>query len=140
MRPWCIRFFGRETRKSTKINSIVASTNNIIFWGTWGGLLRTSRQKHKTKKIGKKNWRSYYRCTCGIRITSRTLWTTTNNLEAGPAAKGRDNEGQMRRSHVCFFGLVATCDVPGTCPTQKLSLFFNLNQICLLYTSPSPRD
>ena len=24
---------------------------------------------------------------------------TTNKLEAGPAAKGRDNEGQMRRSH-----------------------------------------
>ena len=55
---------------------------------------------------------------------SRTLWTTTNKLEAGPAAKGRDNEGQMRRSHVCFFGLVATCDVPGTCPTRKLPLFF----------------
>ena len=36
--------------------------------------------------------------------------TTTNKLEAGPAAKGRDNEGQMRLSHVCFFGLVATCE------------------------------
>ena len=48
---------------------------------------------------------------------------TTNNLEAGPAAKGGDNEGQMRRSHVCFFGLVATFDVLGTCPTQKLPLF-----------------
>ena len=55
--------------------------------------------------------------------------TTTNKLEAGPAAKGRDNEGQMRRSHVCFFGLVATCDVRGTCPTQKLPLFFNLIQM-----------
>ena len=54
MRPWCIRFFGRETRKSTKINSIVASTNNIIFWGTCFFFLRTSRQKQKTKKIGEK--------------------------------------------------------------------------------------
>ena len=26
--------------------------------------------------------------------------TTTNKLEAGPAAKGRDNEGQMRRSQL----------------------------------------
>ena len=34
-----------------------------------------------------------------VRITSRTPSTTTNKLEAGPAAKGRDNEGQMRRSH-----------------------------------------
>ena len=64
-----------------------------------------------------------------IRITSRTLWTTTNKLEAGPAAKGRDNEGQMRRSLVCFFGLVATCDVHGTCPMQKLPLFLNLIQM-----------
>ena len=64
----------------------------------------------------------------GIRITSRTLWTTTNKLGAGPAAKGRDNEGRMRRSHVCFFGLVATCDVAGTCPKQKLPLFLNLIQ------------
>ena len=62
-------------------------------------------------------------------MTSKTLWTTTNNLEAGLAAKGRDNEGQMRRSHVCFFGLVATSNVPGTCPTQKLPLFFNLIQM-----------
>ena len=65
----------------------------------------------------------------GIRITSRTHWTTLNKLEAGPAAKGRDNEGQMRRSHVWFFGLVATCEVPGTCPTQTLPLFFNLIQM-----------
>ena len=35
----------------------------------------------------------------------------------------------MRRSHVCFFGLVTTCDVRGTCPTQKLPLFFNLIQM-----------
>ena len=35
----------------------------------------------------------------------------------------------MRRSRVCFFGLVATCDVPGTCPTQKLPLFLNLIQM-----------
>ena len=62
-------------------------------------------------------------------MTSRTLWTATNKLEAGPAGKGADNEEQMRRSHVCFFGLVATCNVPATCPTQKLPLFPNLIQM-----------
>ena len=65
----------------------------------------------------------------GMRMTSRTPWTTTNKLEAGPAGKGGGNEGQVRRSHVCFFGLVATCDDPGTCPTKKLPLFLNLIQM-----------
>ena len=35
----------------------------------------------------------------------------------------------MRRSRVCFFGLVETCDVPGTCPRLKLPLFLNLIQM-----------
>ena len=81
----------------------------------------------KKQTRGGKKWRTTV--VPDIRITSRTLWTTTNKLEAGPAVKGRDNARQMRRSHVCFFGLVATCDVPGTCPTQKLSLFLNLIQM-----------
>ena len=73
---------------------------------------RSSRQKKK-KKIGGKNWTSYYDVPLYLVYVSRsrTLWTTTNKLEAGPPAKGRDNEGKMRRSYVCFFGLVATCDV-----------------------------
>ena len=65
----------------------------------------------------------------GIRITSRTLWTTTNKLDAAPAAKGRDDEGQRRRSHVCFFGLVAMCDGPAPAQRKKLPLFFNLMQM-----------
>ena len=89
-------------------------------------LKRTSRQKKK--KIGEKTGEAAT-VVPGTRITSRTLWTTTNKLEAGPAAKGRDNEGHMRRSHMCFFGFVATCDVSGTCPTQKLPLFLNLIQM-----------
>ena len=32
-------------------------------------------------------------------------------------------------SFTCFFGLVATCNVRGTCPMQKLPLFFNLIQM-----------
>ena len=50
-----------------------------------------------------------------------------NKLEAGPAAKGRDDEGQMRRSHVCFFGLVVTCDVAGThMPNAKTGTIFQM--------------
>ena len=33
----------------------------------------------------------------------------------------------MRR----FFGLVAACDVRGTCPTRKLPLFFHIIQMGL---------
>ena len=92
-------------------------------------LLTESADQKRQKNRGE-NWRNYYDVLVpGMRITSRTLWTTTNIRKAGPAAKGRDNEGQMRRSHVCFFGLVATCDVPGTCPTQKLPPFLNLIQM-----------
>ena len=32
-------------------------------------------------------------------------------------------------SLTCFFRLVATGDVRGTCPTRKLQLFFNLTQM-----------
>ena len=119
----------KETRKRTIFVYIknTASSSNIICSSTWHFFLRTSRQK-KTKNRGKKTGEAAT-VVPGIRVTSRTLWTTTNKLEAGPAAKGRDNEGQMRRSHVCFFALVATCDVPGTCPTQKLPLFLNLIQM-----------
>ena len=92
-------------------------------------LLTESADQKRQKNRGE-NWRNYYDVLVpGMRITSRTLWTTTNIRKAGPAAKGRDNEGQMRRSHVCFSGLVATSDVPGTCPTQKLPLFFNVVQM-----------
>ena len=122
MRPWRIHFGGEKSAKNNenlivKVQQAAAKQYYFLqylvflFW-------RTSRQKEH--KIGGEN--------C-IGITSRTLWTTTNKLEAGPAAKGRDSEGKMRRSDVCFFGLVATCDVPGTCPTQKLPLFFNLIQM-----------
>ena len=144
------KFKTKNTASSSKHYLLV----DLVF------LLTESADQKRQKNRGE-NWRNYYDVLVpGMRITSRTLWTTTNIRKAGPAAKGRDNEGQMRRSHVCFFGLVATCDVPGTCPTQKLPLFLSLIQMrprknksrmseilrpgryrtCLLYTSPSPRD
>ena len=115
----------KETRKRTKIfnskNTASSSKHYLLEYLVifFEEPARTSRQKKK-KYRGKQLEKQLRRTVVpGIRITSRTLWTTTNKLEAGPAAKGRDNEGQMRRSHVCFFGVVATCDVPGTCPTQN---------------------
>ena len=126
MRPWCIPHFGGERNAKKNENLIVkmqqAAANNTISSSTFF-LYRTSRQKEQ--KEGEQTGEATT-VVPGIRITaSRTLWTTTNKLEAGAAAKGRDNEGQMRRAHVCFSGLVATSDVPGTCPTQKLPLIFN---------------
>ena len=61
-------------------------------------LSRTSRQKNY---IGGKTGEAAT-FVPGVRITSRTLWTTTNKLEAGPAAKGRVYEGQKRGSHDFF--------------------------------------
>ena len=92
-------------------------------------LLTESADQKRQKNRGE-NWRNYYDVLVpGMRITSRTLWSTTNKLEAGPAAKGRDNEGQMRRSQVCF-GLVATCDVPGThLPNAKTAAIDHINLI-----------
>ena len=99
-----------------------AAANNTISSSTFF-LYRTSRQKEQ--KEGEQTGEATT-VVPGIRITaSRTLWTTTNKLEAEPAAKGRDNEGQMRRSHLCFFGLIATCDVPGThLPNAKTAAVF----------------
>ena len=134
MRPWCIHWQRKKREQERKLNSKnTASSSNYLLEYLFF-FFEEPADKKKTK-IGGKNWRSYYEYQVrrtvvpGIRITSRTLWITTNKLEAGPAAKGRDNEGRMRGSHVCFFGLVATCDVPGTCPAQKLPLFLNLTQM-----------
>ena len=104
-----------------------AAANNIIFERVPGTFFQEPADKKKTKNRGKKPEKLLRRTVVpGIRITSRTLWTTTNKLEAGPAAKGRDNEGQMRDSHVRFFGLVATSPAPAH---LKLPLLLNLMQI-----------
>ena len=121
--------FGRKKReKDRKIKSKnTASSSKQYYLLVYLFFLRTSRQK-KAKIGGGTGEGTIYPyipfVVPGIRTASRMLWTTTNNLEAVPAAKGRDNEGQMRRSHVYFFDLVATCDVPGTCSTQKTAAIF----------------
>ena len=78
----------------------------------------------KTKiPVGEKNRRSYYRCTWYTYHISDAL-DNHEQTGGGPGCKRRASEGQMRRSHVFLFGLVATCDSP----TQKLPIFFNLIQ------------
>ena len=57
------------------------------------------------------------------------LQPTTNKLVAEPAAKGRDNEGQMRRSHMLLRSCRDVRRPRGTCPKQKLPLFFNRIQM-----------
>ena len=121
-------------RRNAKKNESVmvkiqqAAANNIISSGTWDFFLKN--QPTKKTKIGRgqklEKLLPLYLVLYAYHI--KEALETTNKLEAGPAAKGRDNEGQTRRSHVCF-GLVATCDVPGTCPSPKLQLFFNLIQM-----------
>ena len=92
----------KKREKEQKLNSkntASSSKNNTISSSTWYSFLKNQPTKKAQKNGGKKPGEATT-VVPGIRITSRTLWTTTNKLEAGPAAKGRDNEGQMRRSHV----------------------------------------
>ena len=64
-----------------------------------------------------------------VRITPRTPSTTNHKQTGGSACCKRPRQRGTDASLTCFFGLVATCDVRGTYPTQKLPLFFNLIQI-----------
>ena len=128
MRPWCIHF-GKRREQERKIKNKKKASSSEQYYLLEYLVIFFKEPADKKKNRGKKMEKQLATVVPGIRITPRTLWTTTNILQAGPAAQGRDNEGQMRRSHVCFFGLVATCDVPGTCPTQKLPLFLNLIQM-----------
>ena len=169
----------KKREKERKFNENTASSSKQYYFLEYLVFFLKNKPTKK-QKIGGKTGEATT-VVPGIRITSRTLWTATNKLEAGPAAKGRDiissstwyfflknqptkknkNRGKnwrsyyrctwytyhikdaldnheqtgggagckrprLRRSHVCFFRLVATCDVPVICPTQKLPLFFNL--------------
>ena len=78
-----------------------------------------------------------------VRITPRTPSTTNHKQTGGSACCKRPRQRGTDASLTCFFGLVATCDVRGTCPTQKLPLFFILIQVGPLKTkyriSETPR-
>ena len=76
-------------------------------------LKRTSRQKKK--KIGEKTGEAAT-VVPGTRITSRMLRTTTNKLEAGPAAKGRDNDRCV--VHMCDSSVLSRRATPPA-PAQR---------------------
>ena len=54
-----------------------------------------------------------------VRITWRTPLTTKHEQTRGGACCKRPWQRGTDASLTCFFGLVATCDVRGTWPTQK---------------------
>ena len=94
----------KNAKKNKNVSKNTASSSKQYYLLEYLVFFVKNQPTKKTKNRGKKLEKLLLiRRTVvpGIRITSRTLWTTTNKLEAGPAAKGRDNEGQMRRSHVC---------------------------------------
>ena len=96
----------REKNERTIVKMQQAAA--IILFARVPGLFFLKNQPtKKTKNRGKKTVVEATTVVPGIRITTRTLWTTTNKLEAGPAARGRDNEGQMRRSHVYFYSVLS---------------------------------
>ena len=113
MRPWCNTWRRKQREKERFFfRKNAASSSKQYYFIEYLVFLKIERADKK-QKIGGKTGEATT-VAPGMRIT--TLRTTTNKLGAGPAAKFCDNDGQMRRSHV-FFGLVATCDAPGTSPT-----------------------
>ena len=91
----------------------------VLVPGTW---YPHSRQKEQ-KKGGETAAATYL-----VRITSRTIWTTHAQTGGGACCKRPRHQGTYAPL-TCFFGLVATCDVHGTCPTLKLPLVLNLIQM-----------
>ena len=95
MRPWRIHF-GRET--NVKNNKIPGSKNTAAA--------SSSKQSSSIWKNQPKREETIVQCGPGA---GTSTWyvshegylrqPTTNKLETEPAAKGHDNEGQMRRSH-----------------------------------------
>ena len=102
MRPWCIHFGGeRNAKKNEKLTDKTVSSSKqqcyfpdyLVFF-----FKELAPQAHKKNKKWGKQTGEATTVVPGIRMTSRAFWITTNKLEARPAAKGRDSEGQTRRA------------------------------------------
>ena len=104
MRPWCIRTLWQRKKRECYEDFIVKYRKQqytIFIARVPFFFFEEPADKKNRKKRGGGNWKSCCRCTwCTYHI--KDALETTNKLEAGTAAKGRDNEGQMRRSDVCF--------------------------------------
>ena len=130
-----------------------AAANNIISSSTWIFFVKNQPTK-KTKNTGGKLEKQLPLYLAYVSHQGRFGQPRTN------WRRGRLQKAATTRDRcvvdVCFFGLVATCDVPGThLPNAKTSAIFQPHpdgtttkqisyfgdpQTCLLYTSPSPRD
>ena len=103
MRPWCIHCLAeKETQKRTKFNgkNTASSSQQYYFLGYLVFFFKEPADKKKTK-IGEKTGEAAT-VVPGIRVASRTLWTTTNKLEAGPAANKRPRQRGTDASFTCM--------------------------------------
>ena len=112
----------REKERNIKNTAVASSSKQYDFLEYLECVLEEPADK-ENKKIGGTAAATYM-----VRTTSRTLWTTHKQTEGGACCK-RPRQPGTDASLTCFFGLVATCDVRGTCPTLKLPLVLNLIQM-----------
>ena len=101
----------KETRKRTKFNrKNTASSGKQYYFLEYliPGIFfeRTNQSTKKKQKLGGKTGEATT-VVPRIRITSRTLWTTTNKLEAGPAANKRPRQRGTDASFTCV--LLRSC-------------------------------
>ena len=88
----------KETPKITKWQKYSSSKEQqtILECLLW----KNQPEKKTTKPTAWSRSRYEYPGTWYVSLEGHLRQPTTNKLEAGPAVKGRDNEGQMRRPHV----------------------------------------
>ena len=96
MQPLRIHFGGERNVKNNETNCTNSAAASSSKQSSSICLEEPAEKKGKKRTA----WsRSRYECAGTWYVPHEHLWQpTTNKLEAGPAAKGRDNEGQMRRS------------------------------------------
>ena len=134
MRPWCIHFRRERNAKNNEklIPSKYSKQQQTALFARVPGIFFKWTSRHKKQKIGGGNWRSYYDVPLYLVHVShhgrfgqpRTNWRRGRLQKAATTT-----DRYVVHMYVCFFGLVATCDFPGICPTQKLPLFVNLIQM-----------
>ena len=80
----------REKQRQFNGKNTASSSQQYYFLGYLWFFFKEPADKKKTK-IGEKTGEAAT-VVPGIRVASRTLWTTTNKLEAGPAANKRPRQ------------------------------------------------
>ena len=97
-----------ETRKRTKFNrKNTASSSKQYYLLEYLFFFSKEPADKKNSNRGKKLEKLLPLYLVHIRITSRTLWTTTNKLEVGPAANKRPRQRGIDASFTCV--LLRSC-------------------------------